>query len=328
MKLDKLVNCIETLKSRIENHRNSLQASEMRTRVALIDPLLRTLGWDVADPSMVEYEAFVDEKKQFKDRADYVLISSNNGQNNEKVAILEAKKLDTLLEDDQIYWQIERYAGLAGTRYSGITDGNVWRLYSRSSIKIRDHEKILDVTINSTPNVETALKLLVLWHPNLETGDPVEAGKPILIKPQSELATPPASIPKAIPPDPSNWVPISNFKANPKSAPPQFIRTWDGSELPIKYWNEILVCVVKKLYDTKRLTDRDIPILFGPNSKRYIVHTEPIHVNGSKFHSPKKIAGTPLVVEALGSGNGVVDSSKKLLKRYEIDPSMVQLKVE
>lgn len=326
MKLDKLVDCIETLKSRIENHRNTLQASEMRTRVALIDPLLRTLGWDVADPSMVEYEAFVDEKKQHKDRADYVLISSNNGQNNEKVAILEAKKLGTSLEDPEIFLQIEKYAGLAGTRYSGITDGNVWRLYSRSGIKYRDHEKILDVTINSTSNVETALKLLLLWHPNLEFGNPAKAGEPFLYKPQSELTIPPASLPQAIPPDPNSWVPISNFKAYPKSAPPQFIRIWDGSELPIKYWNEILVCVVKKLYDTKRLNDRDIPIHFG--SKRYIVHTEPIHANGSKFNQPKEIAGTPLVVEANHSAHGCIKTSKLLLQQYNVDHNMVHLKVK
>ena len=49
--LDDLVAVIETLKGRIEQHRTTLQSNETRTRMALIDPLLTVLGWDVADPA-------------------------------------------------------------------------------------------------------------------------------------------------------------------------------------------------------------------------------------------------------------------------------------
>ena len=46
--LDDLVGVIETLKARIQSHRQDLQANEIRTRMALIDPLLQVLGWDTA----------------------------------------------------------------------------------------------------------------------------------------------------------------------------------------------------------------------------------------------------------------------------------------
>ena len=68
MPLDALVNVIDTLQKRIATHRQSLQDSEMRTRMALIDPLLTALGWDVSYPSLVTPEYSVG-----KGRADYAL---------------------------------------------------------------------------------------------------------------------------------------------------------------------------------------------------------------------------------------------------------------
>ena len=58
MPLDDLVSVIETLKERLQTHRQDLEANETRTRMALIDPLLQALGWDTADPALVlpEYE--------------------------------------------------------------------------------------------------------------------------------------------------------------------------------------------------------------------------------------------------------------------------------
>ena len=59
MVLDELVGCIELLQERIRSHRDALRENETRTRMALIDPLLRALGWDVFDPEVVtpEYKA-------------------------------------------------------------------------------------------------------------------------------------------------------------------------------------------------------------------------------------------------------------------------------
>ena len=53
MSMDKLTSCIEELKSRIKTHRSILSENESRTRVALTDPLLRALGWDVSNPKLV-----------------------------------------------------------------------------------------------------------------------------------------------------------------------------------------------------------------------------------------------------------------------------------
>ena len=328
MKLDKLVDCIENLKKRMGAHDDILKRSELQTRVALIDPVLNALYWNVADPNQVKCEHPVDPAKEAQNKADYVLTQPNNGK---YIAVIEAKKLGTLGTQPQMEHlkQIDFYGSALGTIFMGLTDGMVWLLYKRvSHVGLRDLPPILNVNLKSESSYKCALKLLSLWRPNLETGDPVKAGEPMLIKPQSELTIPPASLPQAIPPDPNSWVPISNFEAQSNSNPPQIVRFWDESELPIVNWKEILVCVIKKLYETERLTDGDIPITLAPGNKRYIVHTEPIHANGNKFNQPKEIAGTPLVVETNHSARDCIKTSKLLLQKYNVDHNTVHLKVK
>ncbi len=57
--LDDLVEVIETLQQHIRNHGASLRQNETRTRLALVDPLLQALGWNVADPQLVTPEYVV-----------------------------------------------------------------------------------------------------------------------------------------------------------------------------------------------------------------------------------------------------------------------------
>ncbi len=84
MVLDELVDRIEALKTRIASHGNELRENETRTRMALIDPLLHALGWDVSDPGMVK-----PEYKIGNGWADYALLRPDG----KPAAAVEAKKL-------------------------------------------------------------------------------------------------------------------------------------------------------------------------------------------------------------------------------------------
>ncbi|MCE2500786.1 MAG: type I restriction enzyme HsdR N-terminal domain-containing protein [Dehalococcoidia bacterium] len=119
MLLDDLVGVIETLKQRIQAHGATLRANEIRTRVALIDPLLTALGWDVSDPALVTPEYTVGEG-----RADYAL----HGSESIPAAIVEAKRLGHALNDDE-RMQMLNYANARGVRYAAVTDGDVWEFY-------------------------------------------------------------------------------------------------------------------------------------------------------------------------------------------------------
>ena len=69
MGLDDLVARIELLQARIRSHKAALRENETRTRMALIDPLMHALGWDVSDPGVV-----TPEYKVSGGWADYALL--------------------------------------------------------------------------------------------------------------------------------------------------------------------------------------------------------------------------------------------------------------
>ena len=68
MPLESLLELVQTLSDRIDEHGPALRQSEALTRYALIDPLLRELGWDTANPDMV-----IPNTGRATRRADYVL---------------------------------------------------------------------------------------------------------------------------------------------------------------------------------------------------------------------------------------------------------------
>ena len=119
MLLGELVGCIELLQERIRSHRDALRENETRTRMALIDPLLRALGWDVFDPGMVKPEYKVEGGW-----ADYALLRSDG----RPAATVEAKKLGEALSSHRM--QMLNYANASGIEYVGLTDGNHWELYN------------------------------------------------------------------------------------------------------------------------------------------------------------------------------------------------------
>lgn len=114
--LDELVGCIDELKDRISKYRNSLNENETRTRMQLIDPLLRVLGWDVSDPRYV-----IPEFKVSDGWADYALLRDGG----KPAAMVEAKKLDEPLKPTHRA-QMLKYAIELGIPYTGLTDGNHW----------------------------------------------------------------------------------------------------------------------------------------------------------------------------------------------------------
>ena len=185
MPLDALVNVIDTLQKRIATHRQSLQDSETRTRMALIDPLLTALGWDVSDLSLVTPEYSVG-----KGRADYAL----NGSGNEPVAIVEAKRLNHPL-DDQEFMQMLNYTNIGGVKYAAVTDGNVWELYDVFKPARLADRRLLSLKMVNTPTHKLALGMLLLWRPNLASGAPIAAQVPVL-KTRLEPATTEAPHPR------------------------------------------------------------------------------------------------------------------------------------
>ena len=331
--LDDLVSVIETLQKRIGAHGATLRENETRTRMALIDPLLTALGWDVSDPALVTPEYDVSGRK-----ADYALL----GTDGQPAATLEAKKLGESLASHRM--QMLNYSNASGVEYAGLTDGDHWELYEVFQRGQLEDRRILEVSISGMPAHEIALKMLLLWQPNLASSKPVAASEPLVgLSPVPQSQTTPApepapsvATPRLISPEPApviatpslqaGWVSLSEFNPPGGSKPPTAIRFPDGSEQEIKRWNDILVTVAGWLYDSGRLTAADEPV--HSSSKIYIAHNRPIHPTGNEFFQYRTIANGQVAVNTHGSAIQMRKNSQTLLARYAVSPDTVQLQVE
>ena len=327
MLLDELVGVIEALKQRIRTHGATLRANEIRTRVALIDPLLVALGWDVSDPALVTPEYAVGEG-----RADYAL----HGSESIPAAMVEAKRLGHALNDDE-RMQMLNYANARGVRYAAVTDGDVWEFYEVFKQAPLEDRRLLNLRIANTPAHELALRLLLLWRPNLASGQPMTANQPILgnVSPTTPTipvdTQPPTTTGKSQASPGSSesesleWTPLTDFNPPGGTAPPQVIRFPGGRKCEIKRWNDLLVEVATWLSQTGRLTVRNIPV--QSSATIYIVHNEPVHSTGNRFSQYKEIPDAHLVVNTHGSAVQMRNNAKKLLEHCGVDPATVHLQV-
>ena len=253
--LGPLVDAIETVKRRITEHASNLSEFEERTRVALIDPVLRALRWDVSNPSLVTAEYLVSDDN--RERVDYALLPENGGQPR---ALIEAKKLNTNLQSHRS--QMVNYAVTRGIAYAGLTDGNHWELYDVFKPTALSEKKLLDIVISDSPAHESALKLLLLWRQNLELGQPVVAAAPIVGVPTDGVPAPqrPPVTPYDSPlPDRSaEWTPLGEARPT-KDNRPSLLKFPDGTERKVRNWPQISVKLCEWLYDKGLLTPAMVP---------------------------------------------------------------------
>ena len=212
MLLDSLLKLVETLRERIDEHGDALRQSEAMTRYALIDPMLRELGWNTDDPALV-----VPEYKSGSGSADYALI-----ENDRPLMMVEAKKLGTQLQD--AVGQGIQYCLMEGTSYFALTDGNRWEIYRiQGGVPIAD-QRIVEFDLKGQSPAEVCLKALALWRPSVGSGH-VAAGSAPVAGQDSVGSIGDRPPPPPLPPrDDHEWQSLSELNPAPKSAPPTAVR--------------------------------------------------------------------------------------------------------
>ena len=216
------------------------------------------------------------------------------------------------------------YANAAGIEYAGLTDGNHWELYKVFQPGRLEDRRILEVSIVDAPTHVSALKLLLLWRPNLASGEPTLASTPIVA--ERRPAPTPSQVEQATASRPvsSGWVALSEYNPPKRTPCPAAIRFWDGKEQSLARWYEILTSVVEKLHADGLLTDKDVP--FGRGRRRYTIHTQPVHPTGQPFTNPREIPGASLFVEVNRGSSDVRQETKRLLEHHDLDPADVYLR--
>ena len=283
------------LAERIARHRSYIGGSEIRTRVLLIDPMLRDLGWDPENPDQVRLEF-----KGKKGVPDYALLV-----NDLPVAIIEAKALGKKLRAAQK--QIIRYTkDPACSQVSVIvfTNGDEWVFWSESA----DWDD-QTATITGENAFETAFYLLdCLSRPNFRHD--VD---------RHESIGPPIA---------GNWYPLSGQL--PVRGAPTAIKFDGGALIDLRglKWRQVYISLAEHLVQVGVINDKAIPVLIDGN---YAINREPTNRDGASFRSEYEM-GSGAWLDLSGeegrrhiSRNLTISKSRALLRKFGFDASNVEL---
>ena len=324
MLLDELVTTIETVQDRIRVHGNSLSQNEYRTRISLVDPVLNALGWNVSDPKQVTPEYPVDDKAH-PERVDYaLLVKGGNDEILTPRAFIEAKSLETDLEKTRHELQVLNYARNRGIRYIGMTNGNRWIFEDYVAGFTSGEGKLLDVTISKASVHACALKFLLLWHPTLAAGQPIEPNEPILVTPSEPhltVDTPDPTTDQQQPPPspPSGWLTPTEYNPSRGGRPPT-IRVPGKGEFEVRYWYDIVIETAEWLIRAGDLTASQCPLKKGTLS----IHTVDDTPRRNYMHTSELSNGLFLNIKK--SIKDVLAGTAFLTQHFHQSPSSILLK--
>ena len=154
---------IQQVQAQAAANAHLFQNNEAATRAALIDPILRALGWDTTNVRMVEPERMVANKQSL----DYVL---KDAQGNIR-SVVEAKKLGESLDKLGHVGAVIGYAFSLKPKNFFITDGLNWHCYSPAHSTFHPIETI---DFRQTNLIEAALRL-IQWLDAAQSGHGVLA---------------------------------------------------------------------------------------------------------------------------------------------------------
>ena len=321
MPLESLLELVETLRERIDEHGQALRQSEALTRAALIDPLLRELGWDTEDPALV-----IPEYRLGRGFADYALLSDGK-----PMIMVEAKKLGMPLQGAAT--QGIGYCIEDGIGYFTVTDGRQWEIYETHKMAPISEKLTVQFNIEQPPPI-TCLRAMALWRPAVEHGSVTVAETPLVQEVREEVSqateVPPsqASGTDATQSVPSsnggkqNWISISEFSPQKDDEAPTELRFPNGNTVQIEKWFMLLTETVRWLYDNRHITEAN-PHVRGARS--LIVSDSPFHSSERPFAWSKSVG--PLYIEAHGHRYTLVRKIRTVLTRTGQDPAQFKVRL-
>ena len=303
MALDELYEQLGKLREDISEFSEYLEANETGTRQVLIDPLLRVLGWEVADPTQVRLEFGISKLDGGKKFADYALM-----QNGEPVAVVEAKRLRTKTLDAAIgaamVEAVER-----GIKYILVTDGDQWRIYDVFKAASIDKSLIVKFSVMSDPLSVSAVNALVIWRPNIANqGGPTVPERLLFCKDDGPCPPPPPCVPLP--------------ELQPKGQKPVNVRLDDGEEIEVSNWTDVITEVAKALVRDRKLSKQLCPVMLNDRAVVCIVNDKPQRPDGTEFKKPVNI-GQGIWLETFGAADPIVKKCVALLEACGVNPDEV-----
>ena len=345
MVLDDLHELIETLQARLDAHASELQKNEALTRYALIDPLLRGLGWDTSDPSQV----LVEFRSQ-SGAADYALL----GAGGRPLVIVEAKKLGTQLQ--AAVGQVINYCIHDGFEYFAVTDGQHWELYETNRPGPLSDRLAMQLNLKDEP-ADTCLRSLALWRPSTMSGqirsgsipivdvgpsaneepylleaipgsEPPPVGQPDQIRPRQPRPAIMSGRPPSLPTENGQrWMPLSRFDPGTGNKP-SAIRFPTGDSMTVSTWKAMAVTIAQWLCRQGHLNQHHLPINNDGGRRTLVASSQRAPDGEQHFVKAERLnASFSIFMEINMSAKDLVESSNTIISHVGMDPAEFAVKL-
>ena len=325
MDLTKAMELFKELKRRIDEDDDYLGESEYRTRILLVDPLLRLLGWNVEDFRCVEIEYRTAES--VNERADYVLKKDEA-----KVAIVEAKKLGFPMSSKERR-QAKEYADYAGVSRCMLTDGAKWMLYDLNQGRNPDTmQPWIEFDIENHGPEQLILYSLTLWQQwftpevgsspvsNLLFGSSVDNNRSETNRGTSEHPEP--QLTDNSPPDSDQWYSLTSERRYPPYTIPMQLEIGTELDRRVNSWKDVIHEVVAWLIDTERLTDNYFPIEI---KEKTFISREAVNRDGTPFKDPRQLPKGLILQRHLSTPWIQWERFRALLDQLKVDTSTIRV---
>ena len=332
---------VENILEKIKKYRSLYEQNEMAVREQVINPLLRSLGWDTENPEDVQPNISIDEGKGIPD---YALF-----KNGKKELFIEAKNLSTDIEeksDKSPLKQLAKYCFSEGMKYSILTNGVIWILFKSFEEGKAVSERIVwKMDMESDELTAIIRKLNTISKENIENIENLIKKLKILDEVWKSLIEEPEEIIKGLTPVFSNMInegypdfkletmeiedflremikevilsaeeiePEHNDTQVEENINPKSIKI-NGDYFEVRKSLDILIITAEWLIKKGKLTKKDCPIPTG--RKRNLINTEHKHRYNDDFRAPKKLSNG-LFIETHFSTAGCISNSRMLLEKF------------
>lgn len=265
---------LQQVSASAQAHASLFQKNEAATRAALIDPVLRALGWDTTNVRMVEPEKSLGNEL----RVDYLL----NDAAGKPHLVIEAKCLGSSLDKYGYVGKILGYALALNVQTVCITDGISWHIHS--NLQQGKTEPI--VLTLAEASLLSAANNLLQWLDAAQSGHGITLVPAVVSPALAERENAPYSIPiekpakrvakiKKRPDAPAatftDLAQVHLLSLQPGQKP-KLLRLPNGTIKPISTWKNILLEVCYLVL----ATNARLPIPFPDKAgkKRFLLATE------------------------------------------------------
>lgn len=307
------------------------------TKAALIEPLLKTLGWDVSDLEHVRREY---RHKGQSNPVDYALLIKSKPR-----VLVEAKQLGTRLQDRKFCNQLITYASAAGVEWCVLTDGDKYYVYNAHAPFDLDGKLFLTARVSDgSAEVKKAETLQLLSRKEIERGaiDDLWKNYQIALKIQTALENlfrkPSRELLHMVH---EKWKDLSTKQIGdalqkvrvhidgilefPPVPPAESTVRWsvyqehgkewldiDDEKYELRYAKDILIYTAEWLIGKGKLQPEHCPVVLTRGWRGH-VNTEPVHLDGNKFRGPHELSNG-LWLETHASRDDLEKHARRLLE--------------